>query len=67
MEKKKYDNEAKYIRVIHNWRRAVDQRGLSEETRQKYLQDVKESMNEDMIPWYSISGSMDYSTLEVNR
>ena len=30
MEKKGYSFEAKYIRVVLNWRRACDERGLSE-------------------------------------
>ncbi|XP_064405363.1 uncharacterized protein LOC135350489 isoform X1 [Halichondria panicea] len=68
MERKNYEAEAKYIRVIRNWRRAIDERGLTEETRQTYLQDVKDFINEDLIPWFSATDpTADYSTIEINR
>ena len=68
MERKNYEAEAKYIRVIRNWRRAIDERGLTEETRQTYLQDVKDFTNEDLIPWFSATDpTADYSTIEINR
>ncbi len=34
MEEKQYRNEAKYLKVIRNWRCAVDERGLPDATRQ---------------------------------
>ena len=33
MERKGYEVEAKYVRVIRNWRRACDERGLSHDER----------------------------------
>ena len=35
MERKSYSVEAKYFRTIRNWRRAIDERGLSETQRQR--------------------------------
>ena len=33
MEKKQYHLEAKYLKVIRNWRRAVDERGVADNVR----------------------------------
>ena len=35
-EEKGYTKEAEYVRVVHNWRRACDERGLSDEQRSQY-------------------------------
>ena len=63
MEKKGSD----YVRAIHNWRRACDQRGLSDHQRSKYNKDFFNYIFEDLMPWYSYDGVNDYSLLEVNR
>ena len=67
MEKKGYTLEADYVRAIHNWRRACDQRGLSDSQRSKYNKDFFDYIFEDLMPWYSRDGVNDYSLLEVNR
>lgn len=43
MEEKQYRNEAKYLKVIRNWRRAVDERGLPDATRQLF--------NKELLAW----------------
>lgn len=65
MDKKEYKAEAKFLRVVRNWRRAIDERGLSEMSRQKFLQEFKDYICEDLMPWYT--ASPDFSLLEVNR
>ena len=62
MEAKQYMPEAIYLRVVRNWRRAVDERGLGESTRQQFLQEF---ICADLMPWYT--HSKDFSLLEVNR
>lgn len=53
--------------VICNWRRAIDERGLHEGERQRYLLvEFKTFICEDLMPWYS-KGMTDFSLLEVNR
>lgn len=40
MESKGYTAEAQYISVIHNWRRACDERGLCAEDRVQFNQEI---------------------------
>lgn len=66
VQKRKYDSEAKFLNVIRNWKRAIDERGLHEGERQRYLLEFKTFICEDIMPWYS-KGMTDFSLLEVNR
>ena len=66
MEQHKYKNEAKYLRTVRNWRRAVDERGLSDTQRQQFCSDFLDYVLKDLIPWYSAENE-DFSQLEVNR
>ena len=63
MESKGYTAEAQYLSVVHNWRRASDERGLSAETRQLFSQQFLQFIL-DLIPWHK---DKDFSFLEVNR
>ena len=65
MDAKQYQQEARFLRVVRNWRRAIDERGLMESSRQKFLHEFKDYICEDLMPWYSTSA--DFSLLEVNR
>ena len=61
MESKGYTAEAQYLSVVHNWRRASDEQGLSAETRQlQFLQFILD----DLMPWHK---DKDFGVLEVNR
>ena len=64
MENRSYVYEGYYISTIHNWRRATDERGLSQERRSKFNKDFLFMVLAELIPWHQ---SFDYSTLEVNR
>ena len=64
--RKKYDYEAKYVQAIRNWRRACDERGLSELQRCRYNYQLLNLILDELIPWHSVH-TCDYSTLEVNR
>ena len=66
MEEHGYEAEAKYLKLVRNWRRAVDERGLSEAQREAFIMELLEYITVDLIPWYS-SEEKDFSTLEVNR
>ena len=53
MEKHEYAPEAKYLRHVRNWRRAVDERGLSDSICQDLSNEFLNFILEDLIPWYS--------------
>lgn len=53
MEQHKYKNEAKYLRTVRNWRRAVDERGLTDTQRQQFCSEFLDYILKDLIPWYS--------------
>ena len=64
MERKGYIEEAKYICVVLNWRRACDERGLSELQRSQFNDDMLNNILDEFMPWLN---DYDYSHLEVNR
>ena len=57
-----YTFEARYVETIHNWRRATDERGLTQQQRSEFN---KELVLDELMPWHT--RNCDYSTLEVNR
>ena len=60
-----YTFEAQYIRVTRNWRRACDERGLSELQHFHYNYDLLNFLLDDIMPWHK--ECYDFSLLEVNR
>lgn len=67
MESKGYDFEAKYLRAVCGWRRACDERGLSDSQRSQYNTDFLNYVLDDLMPWHKVEGLRDFSLLEVNR
>ena len=67
MEQMKYEKEADFIRIVRNWRRAVDERGLTITQRLQYNQDLMNFLLDDRMPWHKQPGMRDFSLLEVNR
>ena len=67
MENKGYKIEAKYLRVVRNWRRASDERGLNDEQRYKFNKEFLNYILDDLMPWHRDEGLQDFSLLEVNR
>ena len=65
MEKNCHHAEAKILSIIHNWHKAVDGRGLSEETRAQYCKDMMTWLLRDWMP--HLDQDHDYSTVDVNR
>jgi hypothetical protein len=65
MEKNGHFFEARYLRVIHNWRRAVDERGLTQVQRSEFCKDFLLLVLDELMPWHG--EKYDFSTLEVNR
>ena len=65
MSNKGYQFEANYIRAIWNWRRAGDERGLSERERSKFNYQLLNMLLDNLMPWHK--QMYDFSLLEVNR
>jgi len=55
---------AHVIKLIHNWHKAVDGRGLSEDQRSAFCQDMKKWLLADWMPWFCTIP--DYSTIDLN-
>lgn len=65
MKSKGYAYEAKYIQIIWDWRRACDQRGLTELQRCRFNYRFLDMVLDELIPWNK--QIYDMSLLEVNR
>lgn len=63
MERKKYSSEAQYLRIIRNWRRAVDERGLTDAQRQQYNKDLLDFILDDLMPWHRKPGMRDLKSI----
>lgn len=67
MEKKNnHLEEAKVLKTIHNWHKAVDGRGLDETTRSNHCKDMRQWVLEDWMP-YLDKDQPDYSLVGVKR
>lgn len=67
MKSRGYTDEARFIEIVSNWHKASGGRGLTEQQRQQYNQDMLDYILEDWIPWRGNQEQHDYSTLDVNR
>ena len=66
MEKNNHVEEAKVLKTIHNWHKAVDGRGLDEATRSDYCNAMLNWILEAWIP-YLKTEQPDYWLIDVNR
>ena len=53
MKDKNYEEEAKYLQKVRNWRRAIDERGLKEEKRLQYIIEFLDCIITNLMPWCS--------------
>lgn len=65
MERKGYEYEASYIRAVSGWRRACDERGLTELQRSHCNYGMLNFILDELMPWHK--EFYDFSLLEVNR
>lgn len=65
MKEKQYVVEAEYIEAVLGWRRACDERGLSELQRCRYNYKFLNYILDELMPWHRVN--YDFSLLEVNR
>lgn len=68
MEKNNYNSEVKYtyLRMVRNWRWAVNERGLSDAHYQQYCIGFFDFLLADLISWYS-SDQKYLCLMQVNR
>ena len=57
MDQHGYHNEATYLRKVRNWRRAVDERGLSDAHSQQFCTELHPYRN---LAWFSELGNIIY-------
>ena len=50
-----------------NLRKASDSRGLSDEVRQEYNNDLVEYILDELMPWHKEQETRDFSAMEVNQ
>ena len=67
MEIKGYNVEAEYLRVICNWRRACDERGLSYAQQSQFNNNLLKYVLDELMPLHMKDRLRDFSLLEVNR
>ncbi|XP_065887166.1 uncharacterized protein [Dysidea avara] len=67
MEEKEYNAEAQHLRIVCNWRRACDERGLTRVQRSEFNNDFLNYLLDDLMPWHKEEKLRDFSLLEVNR
>ena len=67
MKQKAYEAEAHYVSVVRNWRRAVDERGLSGTQRQQDKAKMLQLILDDLMPWHREDELINFSSLEVNK
>ena len=67
LRSKGYSYESRYISTVHNWRRACDERGLSDEERRLYNSEFMDFILDELMPWHRSPGMRDFSLLEVTR
>ena len=56
-----YQNEAEYLQYVHNWRRACDERGLTDDQRSKYNRELLNYILDDLMPWHKDDDLRDFS------
>ena len=56
MKNKEYNAEADYLQVIHNWRCACDETGLTGDQRSKFNMDLLNYILDDLMPWHKVDG-----------
>ena len=60
MKKDEDEAEVQYLQHVRNWRRAVDECGLSDSVRQELYIGFLDFILKDLMPWYSAE-NVDFS------
>ena len=65
MDRNKYEYEAQFVNVVRNWRRASDERGLTQLQRCRFNYELLNMLLDELMPWHTTH--YDLSLMEVNR
>ena len=65
MQNNGHGNEMAFLRLVHNWHKASDGRGLDEDTRHTYNKQMLNWVLDDWMPWHR--ENYDFSTIDINR
>ena len=65
LEQNGHTSNARIIKHLHKWHKAVHGRGLTEMQRSSYCKEMKDWLLSDGIPWYHYMP--DYTLIDVNR
>lgn len=65
LRSKDYSYKSRYISMVHNWRKACDERGLPDEERRLYNSELMDFIPHELMPWHRSPGMSDLSLLEV--
>ena len=55
MDRNKYEYEAQFMNVVRNWRRASDERGLTQLQRCRFNYELLNMLLDELMPWHMIS------------
>ena len=55
----------RFCRIIHNWHKACDGRGISSKKRSEYNQNMLEYILDSWMPWHR--KNHDFSLVDINR
>ncbi len=64
MKDKGHQTEYEFVKLVNEWHKASDGRGLTEETRHKANLNMLHWLLDDWMPWHRF---LDYSTIDINR
>ncbi len=65
MKRKGHKSELRFVEVVRNWHKASDGRGISEEMRSRYNNEMLNYLLEDWMPWWWYDRN--FATLDVMR
>ncbi len=65
LKRKGHKSEARFVEVVRNWHKASDGRGISEEMRSRYNNEMLNYLLEDWMPWWWYDRN--FATLDVMR
>ena len=60
-----YQSEAEYVRIIAEWHRANDERGLSQLERSRANYELLNYLLDDWMPWHR--DNYDFTSIDINR
>ena len=66
-KEKSHTPEAECLHIVHNWRRACDERGIANDEHCKFNKELQIYLLDDLMPHHRDESLNDLSLLEVNR